>query len=186
MNNNRRRLRGFTLGECLVSIAILSIAISGVLAALAFDVTSSEQNGALTFANSYNRKILDLIQNNQLDYKAISVVGTWPPQPASITAPLDGTNWKKLDGDALLATGGGVTNFWGAPGSVEFQRWQIEKERYHTNIVSARVVENFGSVASGERFKNLLVEILITTRWANKGSWRSTQLRGFTTTSEQK
>jgi prepilin-type N-terminal cleavage/methylation domain-containing protein len=176
---HHRHKRGFTLSETLISIAVLAIALTGVLAALAYDVTSAEQNGAHSFANSYNRKVLDLIQTNQIAFDQICLVGQ---QPAPLNGALDGTTWKALDA-GVLANPTGVSNFWGQ--GADLVRWDTNKTRFHTNMVANRLMPNYTGQPFQVRFQNLLVEVVITTRWPNKGQWRSSQLRAYHSTGEQ-
>lgn len=184
----KTRKRGFTIAECLISIAVLAICLSGVLAALAFDAFSSEQTGFLTFATGYNRRILDLMQSGQLDPTTISVTGAPAPTDGTVVGglrrppPIDGTIWRALD-QGLLGTGGGAANFWGAPGSAELQRFDIEKGRYRVNIVANRLIPNFTGAAVETRYRNQLSEIVITTLWQARQGIRTARLRGYYATS---
>ncbi len=176
----RPKKRGFTLAEVLVSIAVLTISISGVLSALAYDAFSSEQSGAYTFALNYTRRVLDLMQSGQIDPLVFPASGT----PALVTSNNnnDGVNWRDLDA-GLLGTGGGTLNFWGAPGSKELMRFNIEKQKYGVNIVQQRVVPAVVGANPTDHFKNLLVDIFVTTRWRQRSGFRSVQLRGYYVTS---
>ncbi|MBX3168528.1 MAG: prepilin-type N-terminal cleavage/methylation domain-containing protein [Candidatus Eremiobacteraeota bacterium] len=176
----KRRKVGFTLAEVLVSIAVLTIAISGVLAALAYDAFSAEQGGNYTYALNYSRRVLDLLQSNQLDPLTPGFMGTTLADP-NTPGPNDNVNWRDLDNGLLQ--GGAVINLWGAPGSVERQRFDIEKNRYGVNLVARRLKKTVtvGDVATN--YQNQLVELTVTTRWKARRGFRFVRLRGFYVTS---
>ncbi len=177
----RRRTLGFSITEVLISIAVLAISITGVLAALAYDAFSAEQSGAYTFAVNYSRRILDLMQSGQIDPTAPGFITATTPAAVDSNPGNDGTNWRDLD-DGLL-NGGGAINLWGAPGSVERQRFDIEKLKYGVNLAQQRVQPTKTS-GSPNNYKNLLMELTVTTRWRVRRGFRSVQLRGYYATSE--
>lgn len=171
----RRKKRGFSLAEVLVSIAVLTISISGVLAALAYDAFSAEQSGSYTYALNYTRRMLDLMQSGQILPDRVTSATT----PAAIDSNPnnDGTNWRDLD--AGLLAGGGAVDLWGAPGSVERQRFDIEKQKFGVNIALDRVVPDQSKVVTAEKYKNQLVEVVVTTRWRQRRGFRFVRLRGY-------
>ena len=178
----RSKKSGFTIAEILVSIVVLTISISGVLAALAYDAFSSEQSGAYTFALGYSRKLMDMFQSNQLD--PLVYCPTGPPAAVDSNIGNDGTNWHNLDGttgnlDVALNTGGGVADFWGAPGSIERRRFDTEKQKYGVNYVANRWEPVAAAVGVENKFKNLLVRVIVTTRWRARSGFRSVRLEGF-------
>lgn len=185
----RRKQVGFTIAECLVSIAILAIAMTGVLAALAYDAFAAGQSGNYTFAVNYSRKLMDLLQSGQIDplvyAQPIDLAGGINPPPVDTIQNNDGTNWHNLDGsgvgnlDDILRTGGLTTDdFWGAPGTPERIRFDTEKLKYGVNYCFDRV-ENTSTGDINQRFKNQLVELIVTTRWRVRTGFRSVQLRSF-------
>lgn len=185
----RRGHKGFSITEVLVAIAVLAISITGVLAALAFDAFSSEQSSFISFANSYNRRVMDMLQIKQFDPTlgsppVIILQSTYPPtvyspDPATFPWGNAGNEWKDLDA-GFLADAGGVVNFWGAPGSPELARFTVEKRRYEVSIVGARVVAQVtGDTNAPSRSRNTLVEVVVTTRWFAKRGIRFARLRGY-------
>ncbi|MBS2036902.1 prepilin-type N-terminal cleavage/methylation domain-containing protein [bacterium] len=177
----RRRKRGFTITEVLVSIAVLTISLTGVLAALAYDAFSADQSGMQTYAVNYTRRVLDLMQSGQVDPTAPGFITATTPASISSNANNDGTNWRDLDAPPLNP---GL--IWGAAGSVELQRFQIEKQRYGINLAARRLVPNSSAEPNvALRYKNLLLEITATTRWRQRRGFRFVRMRGFCVTSEQ-
>lgn len=190
----RPRTLGFTIAECLVSIAILAISITGVLAALAYDAFAADQAGNYTFALNYSRKIMDLLQSGQIDplVYAQSVSGESALPLVTSNQNNDGTNWHNLDGtptglDNILNTGNQLSNdFWGAPGSPERRRFDVEKLKYGVSYCYYRENPSPGSSSDtpgtpvvDNAFKNLLVNLVVTTRWRARRGFRSIRLRSF-------
>ena len=181
-----KRKSGFSIVEVMVSIAILAICLTGVLAALAYDAFSAEQGGAYSFAVGYSRRVLDLMQSGQIDPTVPGLADRWPPATppfplTSSNSANDGIIWRDLD-EGLL-NGGGAVNLWGAPGSVERQRFDIEKNKYGVNLASQRLVPTVAGATLENKYKNALVELAVTTRWLNKKHFRTVTLRGFYVTS---
>lgn len=185
MNRKRsRRQRGFTIIECLISIAILAISLTGVLAALAYDAFSAEQGSNYVFAVNYSRKIMDLLQSNQIDPQlaAISQNTSTPPSISSPTSN-DGTTWHELDGTVgkpdytyLHFAGQSLDTFWGPLGSNERKRFDTEKGKYGVNICWYRENPN-NDIDEKTAYRNLLVNLIVTTRWHVRRGFRSVQLR---------
>ena len=176
----RRRKRGFTIVEVLISIVVLTVSLTGVLAALAYDAFSADQSGMYSYAVNYTRRVLDLMQSGQVDPVAPGFITA--TTPASITSNLvnDGTIWRDLDASPLNP---GL--IWGAAGSVERQRFDIEKQKYGVNLAARRLV----ATVAGEpdvrlRYQNLLFEVTVTTRWRQRRGFRFVSMRGFCVTSE--
>ena len=181
-----RSARGFSIVEVLVSIAVLAIALTGVLAALAYDAFSAEQGGAYTFAVSYSRRILDLMQSGQIDPTVPGFADSWPPATPPFpvngsNAANDGTVWRNLD--AGLLNGGGAVDFWGAPGSVELARFNNEKNKYGVNLASHRLEPSLSGASINNKYKNAILEICVTTRWLQRKRFRTVSLRGYSVTS---
>jgi prepilin-type N-terminal cleavage/methylation domain-containing protein len=187
----RPRTLGFTIAEVLVSIAILAVALTGVLAALAYDAFAAEQAGNYTYALNYSRKIMDLLQSGQIDPLVYAQnVGSESGIPAvTSNQGNDGTNWHNLDGglNNILNTGNQLNNdFWGLPGSGERKRFDVEKLKYGVNFCYFRERTTPGAAAAAagsddvnNGFKNLLVNLVVTTRWRVRRGFRSIRLRSF-------
>lgn len=189
MRRRRPKSAGFTIIETLISIAILAIALTGVMAALAYDAFASGQSGNYTFAVNYSRKLMDLFQSGQVDIVGPSGAGqfgatklsspTSEPVAVDSSPGNDNTNWHNLDGagvgtpDDVLRTGLVGDNFWGEPGSAERRNFEVEKLKYGVNYSWRR------RAASTADFRNQLVEIIVTTRWQMRRGFRSVQLRSY-------
>lgn len=177
----RRRKSGFTIAEVLVSIAVLTISLTGVLAALAYDAFSADQSGMYSYAVNYTRRVLDLMQSGQVDPTAPGfITATAPAAMGPVTMGNDGTNWRELDASPLNP---GL--IWGAVGSVERHRFDIEKQRYGVNLAARRLVNRVSTEPDvRKRFQNLLLEVTVTTRWRQRNAFRFVRMRGFCVTSE--
>lgn len=177
----RRKVKGgFTIIELLIAIAVLTTSIVGSLAALAYHSFAAEQSGNYTFAVNYSRKLMDLLQSGQIDPLAFAQAG--PPAAPDSHQANDGTVWLDLD-SGVLASGGGVQDFWGAPGTAERIRFDTEKQKFGVNFVANRLLADWNGAPVDQRFRNQLVEVVVTTRWRNRGVFRSVQLRGYYATS---
>lgn len=193
MRQKRRKSVGFTLIECLISIAILAIALTGVMAALAYDAFSAGQGSSYTFAVNYSRKLMDLLQSGQIDplIYAQELSAPYDPPPVNGVPHNDGTTWHNLLGsgvgnpDDILRTGGLTTDdFWGPVGSPERLHFENEAQRFGVNFCYYRDRPgSASSIPTPERFRNQLVHLIVTTRWPVRQGFRSVQLRSFYVTS---
>jgi prepilin-type N-terminal cleavage/methylation domain-containing protein len=184
----RLKRRGFTLTEILISIAILSIGALGAISALSFGLFSSQQASQQTFAQSYTKKVLELLESNTLPYTQYCANGTYANSnttiPSSDEAAGSG-NWTALDAGPLASTGT-VINLWGASGSIDLTRWQNEAPKYESCIFVAPVANSAGTLvptvvgaAQDDAYLAGLRLVTVLVRWNVRGVWKTLQTQAY-------
>lgn len=180
----RLKRRGFTLSEVLISIAILSIGAFGALSALSFGLFSSGQASQMSFAQSYNKKILELIQSGLINYdegnaaNPLVVLRTTSPLNPAVADP----GWRALD-DAVLSAG--VTDLWGSSVN-DRKNWLNESGKYQCNVAISPIkgpsgsdVTGYSAAVADEKYLCQIRLVTVTTRWNARGVWKSLSTAGY-------
>lgn len=169
----RSRLRGFTIAEILITIAIISIAFLGTMAALAFGMTATRDTAQHTTALNYNRRMIELLYSKPSIY---SGGGITEGPPAPVDAPRDDPQWKRLyylpDPSRTLPSG---VDAWfelsdwyrdattGLP-SNDAKQFMLEEHKYQVNIVKQAVDTTNPSTNPA----TAVFRVIVTTRWSEK------------------
>jgi len=122
---------GFTLSEVLISIAVISIALLGLMASMLFGTRGAEHARRVTEASNYAREIIEIISvrnvcNNSavndtspVDLNAGNYNGTWGTLPNFQVAP-----YKRKVTVSEVSSSGSVVLYqirvvisWNSPGS---------------------------------------------------------------------
>jgi len=110
----REPRRAFTLSEILISIAVLSIGMLGLMAAMLYGSRGAEHARRVTEANNYARQILEIIRirnvaseagatdSGQVALNAGNYSGTWGVMPAN-------TDYRRQVTCTLLSSAAGVS-----------------------------------------------------------------------------
>lgn len=153
-NRDEGRRSAFTLAEVLVSIAVLAIALFGVMGAIAFGTRHSRSGEELTEAVQQARRILVAIQETS----AVDVTDIGEPWLTSTSGLNDEAGVRRELDDAPL-------------GGTSFPLPQLE--RYQRRIVTTRVSED----PSDHRY--LLANVKVEIFWESKQGERHLQLAGL-------
>lgn len=184
--------RGFTLSEILIAIAILSIGALGAISALSFGLFSSQQASQQTFAQTYAKKVIELLESNTLSYTQFCANGTYANSNTTLPSdqePGGSGNWTALDAGPLASTNttGTVTNLWGAPGSNDLTNWQNESAKYQSCIFVAPATNSAGTPITtlsatssvNDQFVSQLRLVTVMVRWNLRGVWKSIQTSAY-------
>lgn len=148
------RVRGFTLVEVMVSIALLAIALLGVMGSIAYGTRNSSSGAELSEASHLARSILSYVQEATL-FDSVETDLEWPTNGSGLAD--DETTFRQLD-DAPL--GGDLFE-------------PIQLERYRRRIQSRRVMDD----PQNYRYNLALVKVSIF--WTAKERERNVQMSGL-------
>lgn len=158
----RMRSRGFTLVEVIVSLTLISIALLGVMGAIAYGTKHSGSGEELTEATHIARAYLSYIQEATLLDTAPAGTDGWIDEVSSgLNDPVEGL--RPLD-DSPFGAGSGL----------DFRPAQIEK--YRRRIRSQRVSDDLAD----HRFN--LARVQVTIFWESKQGERNVLLTGLVST----
>ena len=178
MKKRRRAIKGFTIAEILIAIGVITIALLGTIAAIAFGLRASKLGADNTVAIQVNRKVLELIlqgiypaktstQFHHAEGNITATRGTLPWRPVVVP---DGTvpRWFELADYGFL-----VAN----ADSGRFRRDTLNCEL----DVSAQTVPgaDFGNNSFSP--SNLFRKIVVQTRWQDKGNnnWKVVRTEAY-------
>jgi prepilin-type N-terminal cleavage/methylation domain-containing protein len=164
------RRRGFTIAEVLITIAIISVAFLGTMAALAFGMTATRDTAQHTTALNYNRRMIELLYNKP------SIWASFPDSaPAAIDAPRDSGDWRHLYYREPQRPRPAGLDFWyelsdwypdamNLNPSNEAKQFLIEEPKYQVNIVRRQLESTNPTTnpATG------VWRFIVTTRWSEK------------------
>lgn len=186
----RKRSRGFTIPEILIAIMVITIALLGTIAAIAFGLRASHQGADNTVAIQVNRKVMENILQSIISpdpsvTTKFAVAGNpetdvrgaaaWHPlyiQPAT-------SQWFSLD-----SYGFKPINYTSAD-CLKFQR---DVENFELNVHSAPAVSNDTSVTPNPNLSatRFFYAVTVTTRWQDKSRWKWVQTKAFSTAGSAK
>lgn len=150
----RMEKRGFTLVEVMVAIALIAIALLGVMGAIAYGTRHAGSGSELSEGSHLTRSILNYIQETTL-LDTVEVEKAWP-------GPDSGLNdkpsvFRQLDAPPL--------------GGLVFQKSQVE--RFRRRIESQRVTEE----KLNYRYK--LARLRVSVFWSSKQGERNVVMTGL-------
>ncbi|MCA9777383.1 MAG: type II secretion system protein [Candidatus Eremiobacteraeota bacterium] len=152
------RSRAFTLVEVIVSIALIAIALLGVMGSIAYGTRHSGSGEELTEATHIARSYLSYIQEATLIDTIEPNTGEWLTEASGINDPDEGL--RPLDDPPF--------------GGLEFTGPQIS--RYRRRIRSQRVSEDNSDHRYG------LARVQVTIFWESKQGERNVLLTGLVST----
>lgn len=182
------RQKGFTIIEVLITIAVVSVAFLGTIAALAFGMTASRDTSLHTVALNYNRRMIELVYGGGFiktppgssDPIALDV-------PASINESINSSKWRQLY--YLPARPDGIANpfptdkwfelsDWFAPRpSVQYdypeaQKFRLQEEKFQTNMTvqNNQLIE---TPTDAQDVKSNVYRLVVQTRWREKVGTKS-------------
>ena len=157
----RMRSRGFTLVEVIVSLTLISIALLGVMGAIAYGTKHSGSGEELTEATHIARTYLSYIQESTLLDTIESETGEWPSESSGLNDAVE--ELRPLDDPPF-----------GLEAKLDFSPAQIEK--YRRRIRSQRVSDDLAD----HRFN--LARVQVTIFWESKQGERNVLLTGLVST----
>ena len=173
--------KGFTIVEVLITIAVVSVAFLGTMAALAFGMTASRDTSQHTVALNYNRRMIELVYAGGY-IKATP--GSSDPialgPPAAIDLPYNDTHWRQLY--YLPSRPDNLSNpfptdkwfelgdwFAPRPNGVQYdypeaQRFQLEEQKYQVNltVMNDQLVD---TPVDAMDPKSNIYRLVVQTRW---------------------
>ncbi|MFN8607592.1 MAG: type II secretion system protein [Vulcanimicrobiota bacterium] len=166
----RGRVRGFTIIEILIAIMVITIAIFGTIAAIAYGLRASELGRTNTLAIGVNRKIEELILGGNYQLPNTYFTSGGFLTSSDLVLPFGSAPWKKV-----FYTGAYVDNFWFKladygyldPNAYEAKKFVTEADNYelHVHIAPLSTVTT--------QVDSRLNRITITTRWRDKTGWKN-------------
>ena len=166
----RSRARGFTIVEILISVMVITIAIFGTIAAIAYGLRASDLGRTNTLAIGVNRKIEELILGGNYQLPNTYFTSGGYLTAADLTLAYGAAPWKPL-----FYTGAATDNFWFKiadygfvdPNSGDAKKFINEAPGYELHVHMAPLSTLGTSVDSR------LNRITITTRWRDKTGWKN-------------
>ena len=181
----RRKERGMSLSEILISIMILSIGILGTLGSLTYGLRSASHGEMYTQAVGFNRQIIEMMMGGGIDPVAgggvLKTAASGINDAAAVSNPLRPPTQAVLQAASL-------TNGWRRLTAPPFDRidlW-VPGTKFGQNTSEVKrfqdVAQNFerliylqyvNAAAPGSSYEGQLVQITSTIRWRDKLSWKS-------------
>lgn len=148
------RRRGFTLVEVLIAIALIAIALLGVLGSIAYGTKNAGHGADLSEGTHLARSILNYIEENTL-LDTIEVDRPWPSQESGVCDTAE--TFRQLDAAPL--------------GGMLLRPEQIE--RFRRRIETQRVVND----PLNYRYK--LAKVRVSVFWSSKQGERHVTMTGL-------
>ena len=173
-----RRKGAFTLVEVMISIAVISIGMLGALSAIAFGLRASDRGSKGTFALNANQRILEMMLNSFPAPGPVSTNGSLNAGPGKLfpdadplgvfdqpaTSPLWHPLYAAPPGNPFL-----LRHFVPDSRPVDQVGFAANATQYQCNIN----VKYAPFVAGVPSARSNMVVYTVTTRWRDKGYWRS-------------
>ena len=179
MKKRRRAINGFTIAEILIAIGVITIALLGTIAAIAFGLRASKLGADNTVAIQVNRKVLELILQGIYPAKTSSQFNHNPGVP---TDPRGAVPWRPV-----LVPNGTVPQWfeladYGFPPIANADSERFKRDTLNCELdVSAQMVNpiDFGSNSFSP--SNLFRRIIVQTRWQDKGNnnWKVVRTEAY-------
>lgn len=170
------RTRGLTVTEILIAIAVITIAMMGTIAAIAFGLRAAHVGNEDTVAVSINRKVTELILQNQ--YSAVLVQFDHDPADPNVargTAP-----WQPLYQTGGVPAGWFSLNDYGfTEGTADAQKFIRDTQGFELDVSCRR--QGGGTTNPDLSVAKAFYLIVVTTRWQNKQRWRSLRTEALST-----
>ena len=156
------RARGFTLMEVLISIALIAIALFGVMGAIAYGTKHSGSGAELTEASHLARSILSYLQETKaLDTVELNPYEPWPTRNSGLAD--EPSVFRQLDEAPL--------------GGLSFQTAQLE--RFRRRIESQRVTDD------PLNYRHNLARVRVSVFWSSKQGERNVEVTGLVSTNRK-
>lgn len=170
------RTRGLTVTEILIAIAVITIAMMGTIAAIAFGLRAAHVGNEDTVAVSINRKVTELILQNQFQVTS----GLFAHGPADENVARGTAPWQPL------YQTGGVPAGWFSLADYGFTEGTADAQKFIRDTQGFELDVSCQQSSGGTTNPNLSVSrafylITVTTRWQNKQRWRSLRTEAFST-----
>lgn len=179
----RRKLRAFTIIEILIAIMVISIALLGTVAAIAFGLRASDQGSSNTVAIQINRKVLELLVQSAFNWNNNPNILNIPP--ASITAPRATSTWKPVFYNPAQANWFSLADFGYTAGTADATKFAEDTRNYELSVSAVKQ-----SDANLQSVTNSFYLFTVTTRWqtttgasdgVGKSRWKSVQTSAYST-----
>lgn len=172
MRKKRRSTRGFTIAEILIAIMVITVALLGTIAAIAFGLRASRLGGQNTVAIQINRKVIELIlQSVRAPNEAPFIVRQGAPETDLRLA----SGWHPVV-DESLARWFTYADFsvFNATDKAIFDR---DTSNFELNVFSRKAdkTPSGNDLSVTPRF----FEIFVTTRWQEQGRWKWITTQAF-------
>lgn len=172
MIRRRRSQRGFTIIEILISIMVITIAIFGTIAAIAYGLRASELGRTNTLAIGVNRKVEELILGGNYQLPNTYFTSGGFLSNSDLKLNYGSAPWKKL-----FYTGAATDNYWFKladygfldPNQGDAKKFIAEAPNYELHVHIAALSTDTTQVNSR------MSRIAITTRWRDKTGWKNIQ-----------
>lgn len=179
----RRRSKGFTIAEILIAIMVISIAILGTIAAIAFGLRASGQGADNTVAIQINRKVMENMLQAVIDpdpsittffatrgNPANDVRGNaaWHPIYIQPKSPA----WFSLDDYGFRPI-----NY----NSADCLRFQRDTDRLQLNVFSTPAVTDDNNPVANDALSSTryFFQVTVTTRWQAQSRWKWVETKAF-------
>lgn len=163
--------------EILIAIAVITIAMMGTIAAIAFGLRAAHVGNEDTVAVSVNRKVMELILQNQF----APTLAQFNHAPADVNIPRavpPTAPWKPLY-ETGVTTWFKLSDYGFAEGTADAEKFIRDTQGFELDVSCVR---QGGGTADGRlAVSQAFFLITVTTRWQNKQRWRSLQTQAFST-----
>lgn len=170
VRTKKRASRGFTIPEILIAIAVITIAMLGTIAAIAFGLRAARVGGDDSVALSVNRKIVELILQNQYS-PGLSVFNHGPADP---TAARGTSPWRPLYDSSGGSQWFSLNDYGYNNNSEDQQNFVSNSEKYELDVSCVKQ-----SPANSLSVDKAFYLITVQTRWQDKGRWRSLKTEAY-------
>lgn len=150
---------GFTLVEVMISIALLAVALLGVMGSIAYGTRNSTSGEELSEASHLARSILTYVQEATL-IDSIETELAWPSNGSGLAD--DDSTFRQLD-DPPIGNG------------LRFEPIQLEK--FRRRIQSRRVSND------SQNYRYKLAQVSVTIFWTAKDRERKVEMSGLVSVS---
>lgn len=174
LRKRRRFQKAFTIIEILIAIMVISIALLGTVAAIAFGLRASDQGADNTTATQINRKVMELLMQSIISPD----VATLLHAPGQIDAARGAAPWRPIFNEPQQPNWFGLKDFGYVIGSADATRFIRDTRNYELDVSSERVPNGSNDYSVNGRFYRLTV----TTRWqATSGvnRWKFVQTSAY-------
>jgi prepilin-type N-terminal cleavage/methylation domain-containing protein len=169
-----RALKGFTIPEILIALSVITIALLGTIAAIAFGLKASKLGADNTVAIQINRKVLELILQGV--YPSDSTPPLFPTTESALTSARGTDGWKPV----FLPTGTNprwflLTDYGYVAGTQDAENFTRDTQNSEVSVSATDVVE------AGLHVSNRFKRIVVQTRWQEKGqnNWKVVRTEAF-------
>lgn len=180
----KRKGRGFSLAEVLISISVISIGMLGAVGAIAFGLKAGERGSKGTFALQINQRIVEMILSGSpaaCNTGGILNTSALPDNPINgvYNQPLDSNLWHPImtyaANPGMYPVRGGqntppfdISDFVPSTRPAEQNNFVAIASSYQSNINISFVATTIAAPAAVTN----MVRVQVSTRWADKTGWK--------------